>query len=267
MEKKDSSSSNSGSLKRSHDESDDSVEKPSSVEVEDGNSNPSKKMKTIEDVEITDIPSTLNIKDGVRIQVQWDIANDNEGTSYTKWWSATLMPHQEGRLYKLEDENDATMVPIRTLQYDAFPEGGFHEISNEDVCFLTEHSLLNMNSMSRAYWRLEDDKDWEPTNDDNVDDDEISVGSNANATTRETALRNVLDAVLERALIQSKTLEKMEKLEASQRCFMAEKITHTKEKLVQMLMKQFNDDDSFENVITPEHIRSCMEQLGQDINL
>lgn len=217
--------------------------------------------------EVVDIPSILNLTDGNQIEVQWDINDDINGSSYVKWWKATLLPQVEGRLYKLQDDNDATLVPIRTLQYEAFPEGGFNEISKEDVCFLTQHSLLNMNSMARAYWRLEGEKDWEPPANEEIDDD-VSVGSNANATTRETALRNVIDAVLERALVQSKTLEKMSKLEASQRCFMADKITNVKEQLVQSLMKQLEgNDDNFENVITPNHIKMCMEQLGRDLNI
>eukprot|EP00560_Eucampia_antarctica_P009623 CAMPEP_0197827288 /NCGR_PEP_ID=MMETSP1437-20131217/4103_1 /TAXON_ID=49252 ORGANISM="Eucampia antarctica, Strain CCMP1452" /NCGR_SAMPLE_ID=MMETSP1437 /ASSEMBLY_ACC=CAM_ASM_001096 /LENGTH=281 /DNA_ID=CAMNT_0043428077 /DNA_START=71 /DNA_END=916 /DNA_ORIENTATION=+ len=240
-----------------------------------GSCDSNKRMRTSEDEreveEVVDIPSSLNLTNGAQIQVQWDIHDDAKGSSYVKWWKATLLPHQEGRLYKLLDDNDATMVPIRTLQYEAFPEGGFDETSNEDVCFLTQHSLLNMSSMARAYWRLEEEKDWEPPAEEDVDgfeDDEVSVGSNANATTRETALTNVIDAVLERALVQSKTLEKMSKLGASQRCFMADKITQAKVQLVQTLMKQLEgNDDSFENVITPNHIKMCMEQLGRDMNM
>jgi hypothetical protein len=232
----------------------------------------SKKIRVSEDQkevkEVVDIPSILGLTDGSQIEVQWDIHNDNNGSSYVRWWKATLLPQTEGRLYKLQDENDATLVPLRTLQYEAFPEGGFHEVSNEDVCFLTQHSLLNMSSMTRAYWRSEGEKDWEPPANDDIEDDEVSVGSNANATTRETSLRNVIDAVLEQALIQSKTLEKMSKLEASQRCFMADKITNAKEQLVQSLMKQLDEsNDSLENVITPNHIKMCMEQLGRNLKL
>jgi hypothetical protein len=163
------------------------------------------------------------------------------------------------------------LVPIYSLDYDPYPEGGFEKRSTEDVCFLSDHSLLNMGSNTRAYWRLEGDswdapieneEDQQDCEGEEEDDDEISVASSS----REDALNTVLDSVLKAALAKSGIMEKMKTLQPSQQCLMAEKIAQAKKKLTESLLDQLREEGDVEDlVVTPEHIRKCMESFGKDL--
>ncbi len=274
-----------------------------------------------------DIAQTLNLQPGQRIEVRWDLHFDEPaqvqelpdiGTHHvgggtetegkppltqtrtqTRWWGGTLL-HPDGRMHILQDQDpsskdeDIVQVPVRVIDYDPYIEGGFPDRSLEDVCFLTDHSLYNMASDSRMWWRKHGDA-WMPgedmeeeerklmTNTDmntnatsnanqTTSDDEISVTS----TSREDALRVVLDSVLQGALLKAGIDKRMNQLDPSQQSFMAEKIAKAKEKLTENLMEQLNnnnntDDDkngndssatrSLEQVVTKEHIQKCMEDL------
>lgn len=85
-----------------------------------------------------DLANTLGYKDGDRIEVQWEIHNDDDDddsetkTTKTVWWNATLLEH---------DGRTTDSVAIRSLLYDARPDLGFPEPSKEDVVFLG-HDLL-----------------------------------------------------------------------------------------------------------------------------
>jgi hypothetical protein len=270
---------------------------------------------------VIDIAQTVNLQPGARIEVQWDlhfenndidsiIPNNNDDnnnekdqtittTQQTRWWGGTLL-HPDSRTHTLQDSDskiqDQVTVPIRVIDYDPFPEGGFLERSLEDVCFLSDHSLLNVASDTRACWRKEGEE-WEPRLDadeeervlmgglpaglaaanvhgnnagDASDDDSISVAS----ASKEDALKVVLDSVLLSAMQKSGIMDKMNQLEASQQSFMAAKIAMAKEKLSQKLMEQLNDtsnsngngDDSLDNdnaghVITEEHVAKCVEEF------
>jgi hypothetical protein len=232
---------------------------------------------------IIDIAKDINLEPGARLQVQWDLHFDgaDEGVEMkqTKWWGGTLL-QPDGRTHELQDGEDRVKVPIRVIDYDPYVEAGFPERSLEDVCFLSDHSLLNISSDSRAYWRREDDA-WEPTGDldeeerkimsteGNVSDDEISVSS----TSKEDALKIILDTVLQNALQKAGIVEKMKKLDAFQQRLMAEKIARAKRKLTEKLLEQVASDDGkdnenavgFETVITKEHIAKCMEELQNDL--
>lgn len=250
-----------------------------------------------------DIAETLNLQPGARIEVQWDLhfenyddannynsTKDNTETTenkQTRWWGGTLL-QPDSRTRTLQDDEsssfitDEVTVPIRVIDYDPFPEGGFLERSLEDVCFLSDHSLLNIASDTRAYWRKEGE-DWEPSMDadeeeralmaddaagtsgpiegglpagltdpgrssaaaagDQSDDDSISVTS----ASKEDALKVILDTVLMSAMQKSGVLGKMNQLEASQKSFMAAKIAMAKEKLSQKLMEQLNANGSGNN--------------------
>lgn len=298
---------------------------------------------------IIDIAHAIDLKPGSRIEVRWDLhfgdttdtpdnvsANANvntdntdakinpessattatatpESITQTRWWGGTLL-HSDGRMHTLDDQgsNDMVQVPIRVIDYDPYIEGGFPDRSLEDVCFLTDHSLLNMGSSeseSRMWWRKESDT-WMPSSDmdeeerklmygpvspsrgqnnsnsaaaaSNMSDDEISVTS----TSREDALKVVLNTVLQGALQKAGIGEKMNQLHPSQQSFMAEKIARAKEKLAENLMKQLNNSgaaataptgengagegeggesknggDVEQGVITKEHVQKCMEEL------
>ena len=246
---------------------------------------------------IVDIAQALSLEPGSRIEVQWDLHFDTDvvddteeqtdqeeaadaknDTKQTRWWGGTLL-HADTRVHTLQDGRDELTVPIRVIDYDPYIEGGFPDRSLEDVCFLTDHSLLNIASDSRSYWRKEGDT-WEPNTDmdeeerkimvegaDAVDDDDISVSS----TSKEDALRAVLDAVLQSAMQKAGIMSKMMKLEASQRSIMAEKIAKAKKKLTDKLLELSGDGGAngngggLETVITKDHIKKCMEELQNDL--
>jgi len=290
---------------------------------------------------IIDIAETLNLQPGARIEVQWDLHFDHldhddddddappPHEKQTRWWGGTLL-QPDSRTHTLQDDHDdespsssatavaispskqdAVTVPIRVIDYDAYIEGGFLDRSLEDVCFLSDHSLLNVDSDARAYWRKEGE-DWEPSLGMDEEerklmamprfdgaaavaaagvaggaaaaaayqsDDDISVAS----TSREDALRVVLDTVLQSAMQKAGVMGKMSKLEASQRSVMAEKIARVREKLTEKLMEQLNRDDAdadaagnnggnsldndqgLEKVITKEHVAKVMQELQKDL--
>jgi hypothetical protein len=249
---------------------------------------------------VVDIAQAISLEPGSRIEVQWDLhfddgaeldeteiteggtgVNANNDMKQTRWWGGTLL-HPDTRMHTLQDGEDEVAVPIRVIDYDPYIEGGFPDRSLEDVCFLSDHSLLNHTSDSRAYWRKEGDQ-WEPNSDmddeerdimatpggaaDNSDDD-ISVSS----TSKEDALRVVLDTVLQSAMQKAGIMNKMMKLEASQQSAMAEKIAQAKQKLTEKLLEQLNGNDGdnsngggLETVITTDHIKKCMEGLKNDL--
>jgi len=249
---------------------------------------------------VVDIAQAISLENASRIEVQWDLhfdngtsldeteitegdtgVNANNDTKQTRWWGGTLL-HHDTRMHTLQDGQDEVTVPIRVVDYDPYIEGGFPDRSLEDVCFLTDHSLLNHASDSRAYWRKEGEQ-WEPNIDMdeeerkimaapegavNNSDDDISVSS----TSKEDALRVVLDTVLQSAMQKAGIMNKMMKLEPSQQSAMAEKIAKAKQKLTDNLLGQLNgngDEDSngggLETVITTDHIKKCMEGLQNDL--
>lgn len=230
---------------------------------------------------VVDITKDINLLPGARVEVRWDVHHEDLINSkvvlrsHTRWWGASLMPH-DGRHHVLKEERneggdvmDKVTVPLRVLNYDPFPSGGFDKCSLECVCFLTDHLVLNIDSSEQAYWRKEGDSWNPPVNMEEknetlvtnplsaisaVDDDDISVESSS----REGALRVILDTVLKTALSKSGVMTKMNNLPASQRCHVAEKIASAKEKLTQKLMEQLRCDDgiSLASVITPKHLLS-----------
>jgi len=230
---------------------------------------------------VIDIAEAINLEPGARLQVQWDLHFDGDEAvemKQTKWWGGTLL-QPDGRTHELHDGEDRVTVPIRVIDYDPYVEGGFPDRSFEDVCFLSDHSLLNVASDSRAYWRREDDV-WEPCGDmdeeerkimstEHLSDDEISVSS----TSKEDALTILLDTVLQNALQKAGIAEKMKKLDAFQQRVMAEKISRAKQKLTDKLLEQLASDDGNDNenkvgletVVTKEHIARCMEELQNDL--
>lgn len=236
---------------------------------------------------VFDVSKNVGLSTGKRCQVQWEIHIGDDQTK-TKWWSATLLPH-DGRTHILHDDshdekdrNDKVTVPLLQLQYDAFPEEGFPEQSVEDVCFLTDHSLFNVSSETRSYWRIDGDT-WEPSSDSNEKElfnsdsgespnslqvDEIVLpGSSPEDALRKVlsklstfsslfifeititssnyVFNQLLDTVLESALISNGTSYK--NMTASQQRIVAENIEKTKEKLVQKLLEQCNSEKDFKH--------------------
>ncbi|KAL3918926.1 MAG: hypothetical protein SGILL_004012 [Bacillariaceae sp.] len=86
-----------------------------------------------------DLADTLGYKVGDRMEVQWEINNEDDKeapTTKTVWWKATLLEH-DGKI------TDSDAVKIRSLLYDARPDLGFPEPSKEDVVFMSCDMLIN----------------------------------------------------------------------------------------------------------------------------
>lgn len=223
-----------------------------------------------------DIAKILKLDEGARVQVRWEISiGDKEEV---KWWSGILLPQIDDQIHTLHDEDDEVVVPVRQIDYDPYTEGGFPDRSVENVCFLSDHSILNLSDDARAFWRKEGD-DWEPSNEDEdemklfsgdyeknenaaSDDDDVSISSSS----PEDALHMILNGVLQTALQKTGVMDRMEKLPQSQQGMIAERIANAKEKLMNKLLEQSQaGDGGLERVITKEHVLQCMQELQDDL--
>jgi hypothetical protein len=223
-----------------------------------------------------DIAKELKLEEGTLIQVRWEISiGDKEEV---KWWSGILLPQIERQTHTLHDDDDEVVVPIRQIDYEPYIEGGFPDRSVENVCFLSDHSILNLSDDARAFWRKEGD-DWEPSNEDEdelkllsgdykpeantaSDDDDVSISSSS----PEDALHMILNSVLQTALQKTGVMDRMEKLPQSQQGMIAERIAKAKEKLMNKLLEQsMVGDGGLERVITKEHVLQCMQELQDDL--
>ena len=237
-------------------------------------------------------------------------------TTVTKWWGAVLLP-PDGRTHVLTDDGgdfgsspppvtpkkpaDAATVPVRTLDYDAFPTHGFPDRSVEDVVILSDHTLLNMSSGSRAHYRAEG-TGWEPSDSEQIGVDglcgadlggEVADGtatvpvatpssSDAAATAAasstspfvtvdgEEGIRTVLDSVLMKAM--TGVSDQLGRLNAAQQRVVAAKIADAKEKLVAKMVEARDgsgggsaNDGAGRTVITPEYVKQCMEEVGKEL--
>lgn len=228
---------------------------------------------------VSDVCETAELKPGDRVQVMWEVHMDNinensdaaaavgESSSHKHWWTATLLS-KDGRTHELVADDDdvddqPVVVPIRTLDYDPYPQGGFPERSLEDVCFLSEHSILNISSGSSAYYRKEGDN-WEPTDDyeerimEAVEADTAEAESqlvSGNGATKEESLRHILDTVLQASFASTGGHTKMQQLNPAQRLVVAEQIATAKERLLERIMQHDGD-----GVITAETVRTFMAE-------
>lgn len=219
----------------------------------------------------------------------------------TRWWGATLL-QPDGRTHVLSDDGgdflsspvptpkkpaDAATVPLRVLDYDPCVEYGFPERSLEEVVFLSDHNLLNMSSGTRAHYRREGTA-WEPTAVMQIGEDglaEADLGQTVGGATAaaaesavaktsndeaavtvsgEEGIRNILDSVLMKAL--GGVSDKMGKLDAAQQRIVAGKIAEAKEKLVAKMLETHDESNGGgAHIITPELVKRCMEEMGQDL--
>lgn len=254
--------------------------------------------RELEEVVIVDVADDIGLtQPNVRIEVRWelsfDVDDNGEGDqpnvaasadnqessskSVTKVWWGGILLKADGRTYKIQDGSEEVTVPIRSIDYDPRPPD-FPSRSIEDVCFLSNHSLLNIESNTKTCWRLKGSQWEQPTDDEEEeimkgpnqdegegDDDEISVTS----TSQEEGLRTVLDNILKSALQSSGVMEKMKTMERNQQSIMADRIARTKENLVAKLLGKLNENDG-ENVVkvvTPELIKTVMSELGSELKI
>eukprot|EP00550_Attheya_septentrionalis_P000255 CAMPEP_0198291760 /NCGR_PEP_ID=MMETSP1449-20131203/9179_1 /TAXON_ID=420275 /ORGANISM="Attheya septentrionalis, Strain CCMP2084" /LENGTH=289 /DNA_ID=CAMNT_0043990441 /DNA_START=53 /DNA_END=922 /DNA_ORIENTATION=- len=218
---------------------------------------------------VSDVCETVELKPGDRVQVMWEVHMDNidESSSHKHWWTGTLLS-KDGRTHELVADDDdvddkPVVVPIRTLDYDPYPQGGFPERSLEDVCFLSEHSILNVSSGSNAYYRKEGDN-WEPTDDyedrimEAVEADTAEAESqlmSGNGATKEESMRFILDTVLQASLASTGGHTKMQHMNPAQRLAVAEKIATAKERLLERIMQHDGGGE-----ITAETVRTFMAE-------
>jgi hypothetical protein len=126
-----------------------------------------------------DVASSIVIKYGTRIQVKWTLEDmfDEEtpevlgGTSisikgriFTVWWGATLKPlHYSHKLTGEEKDVtklDENTVKVYELNCDPFPELGYDNRTQEEVVFVSNETLLHLNSGEiMMYRRAEEDEE------------------------------------------------------------------------------------------------------------
>lgn len=266
--------------------------------------------------EAVDVARSVGLRPGDRIEVKWDLhieegtdAAGGEGAgpaaegeaapavtrTIPKWWGATLL-HPDGRTHTLTDRGetgpgempgpprDSAAVPVRSLDYDPCPEHGFPERSLEDVAILSDRSLLNLSSGTRAHWRKEG-SEWEPSEGEHIADDGVGgetfppaaaasvspssflSGRTLTASTEEE-VRSVLDAVLVTAL--GTVSDKMGRLDAAQSSWVAGRIASAKERLLERIVRDSDSQASGAGGggpldITPQYIRQCMQELGPEL--
>lgn len=214
---------------------------------------PSKRSRT----QPIDFAHTLSLRPGDRIEVQWfihmkddgdasDIDNDNntdndnktknenDDNTESRWWGATLLEH-DGRT----DEG----VAIRTLEYDSYAEGGFPDISREDVIFIGEDTLVNYRPSDNE----EEQEELDTLCFRVVRDQQDQA---VHMSRDESTVMQVIDSALMGAL--EKNSKSWDKLPAAQKAIIAEQIASKKQKLLDLLI---NHDKA---VVTPTDMREIL---------
>jgi len=242
------------------------------------------KSSTIEKESCFDVCESLNID---RLEVLWCIAppsDEDEAvdekvltpdlmgahTTEKRWWGATLLPLEvPSRYYTFSGEEDDSessyvAVPIRHLLYDSYVEGGFLETSLNEVAFISDRLVYDIELGDHLVFRREGST-WEPSDEDatadstTADADIEIVNSADNA--RDSllpVLESVLSAVLE------KYQSKMALLTAERQHWIADCVVRAKERLADIIAVEMEKNGS--NVITADLVKICMEEVGKSIN-
>jgi len=228
--------------------------------------------------EILDICKKLDIKDNARLEMKWDVDNDN-GVKSTHWWGAELQ-EWDGQLYTVTPEDgeeiddktkaeeeckekeegipDKVTVPLRKLKYDVYEEGGYKEASIVEVCFLSPHVLYDLEQKVTVSFRVSGST-WEEEHEDKEQQEQFSIPFSSS----EESIRALLDTVLQSAL--SNVIVKKKNITAAQQCIVADKVNTAKERLVQSLMKKINVNADQQNVITPDIVKACMQEVALEL--
>jgi hypothetical protein len=189
--------------------------------------------------EVLDLALTFGCEPGLRLEVEWDVvdgnktdSNDdgetgNKATTTTRWWGATLLPY-DGRV-TVDSE------VVRTLEYDAYPEGGFPEKIKEDVVFIGQYTLCDPYTQEIMAFRLEGGEDMWFSGD-------------------RTDLEDTVDTCLASAMEKHKDL--WDKLTPARQAEIASMLSSHKEKFVDLL--------STHTVITPEVIKDSITKAQYD---
>jgi len=167
-----------------------------------------------ENEELLDLAETMGLKPGDRLEVLWQVGEDNsdhddtndDKNVLTHWWGATLLEH-DGRT---EDS-----VAIRVLDYDPFPEGGYPDRSLEDVVFINKDVIVDFETQGELTFRREGEE--EP---------DIYLG--------QSQIEEVVNATLMNAF--HKNSAAWNKLDRAQQARIADIIATKKEKLLNLLL-------------------------------
>uniref|UniRef100_A0A7S4IRY5 Uncharacterized protein n=1 Tax=Odontella aurita TaxID=265563 RepID=A0A7S4IRY5_9STRA len=212
-----------------------------------------------------------------------DGANDlGESKKVMRWWGATLLMH-DGRAHVLSDEDGGNAgapvsAALRVLDYDPFLEGGFPHRSLEEVVFISDRSILNVSSGTRAHWRREGDS-WEPGPEEEIDEDGRTFAVDTDGTKPGESpntdaislpnpaenLRAILNNVLNSALEKTSGAARMKSMSAAQRAVIAEKIARTKEVLLEKMMALPESQGENGGMITAEHVHRCMAEMNRQM--
>jgi hypothetical protein len=201
----------------------------------DTSSNSSKKVCAAPSKVVIDKAVQLGLKPGDRIEVQWQIGNDDEDedeeeevddgdkkeTIRCRWWPATLLEH-DGQSVIIDDQGEKVAVAIRVLDYDPYPEGGFPERSQEHVVFLGQGSIVDVETEERMAYRKQGEHYGE-------DDDQPVV------LLHEHEMEEYVNTMM--ASLIEKHSDKFQKLPASVQAVVAERLSNDKSKFLDVLMQ------------------------------
>jgi len=95
----------------------------------------------------TDISESLGRKTGDRMEVLWEVEEDNAAVVH--WWGCTLLPKSKS------SKGRKKTTAIRTIQYDPYPKGGYHTHTRERIIFLNQQYLRDVSSGKQLYYRAE----------------------------------------------------------------------------------------------------------------
>ena len=188
-------------------------------------------------IETVDISVSLGFKAGDRMEVEWEVAEDEEGDEMkTRWWGCTLKAY-DGR-------TTSEGLAIRVLDYDPYPEGGFPNNSLEDVVFATPNTLVHPDSLEQQPDMIE----------------ELHFrreGEDETVIMNDESLRGHLNELLVDIMNEKQITSAFRNMDAAQQAQFAELVANGKEKLIEVIQTQW---DQTRKVITPEDIPGIMEQ-------
>ncbi|KAL7462161.1 hypothetical protein ACHAXS_002548 [Conticribra weissflogii] len=171
-------------------------------------------------------------------------------------------------------EHDPVQVPVYELNYDPMPDYGYPDHSVEEVCFVSDHVLLNLSTQEMMTFKREGAPS-PPTSPreelflrfPNLDERLLADG-NAPGTERiveefsdEDELRTYMNRIMEESFRKSGFDVKMKKLSPAKQRIVAEKIGKAKEALLGKMMRELNMMERGKKVLTGDVVRKCVGEM------
>lgn len=158
-------------------------------------------------------------------------------------------------------------VPLRVLLYDSYPEGGYPDKSTAEVAFVSDHLVFDLGIGATCCWRKHGDA-WEPTQTDLT---EATASAEAASSTSNwsgnvffdgsrESMTTIIDSVIGRAFIG--VSQQYSKLTAAQQRVVASAVGDAKVKFVDQMMAECSET----KVITPAHVKRCMEVVKRELD-